>query len=147
MTRAVAGRIFADPLVCESAKGPAQSRSSCALPNSVRVAHLMAQGEDHIHRCFDGNRLTIQHVRAISPLLDSVSGGLLEHGLAADDAKVLNDTVFGDDGCEHDRAFNACLPCDRRIRGQNFVHEQAGGDAGRDLRGACWVGIEPDSWL
>ena len=79
------------------------------------------QVEDHIHRGFHGNRLTVQQEGAVTPGADGIESGLLKHGWTADDAQVFDSSLFRDCCFERNGSLHTRYFGDGRIYGKDLV--------------------------
>ncbi len=58
----------------------------------------MAQRENHIHCGLHFDRLSVEQIRTIAPVLHRIQSGLLQHRLTAGHAQVLDLPGLGDGG-------------------------------------------------
>ena len=96
-----------------------------------------------IHRDLriDLNRIAIQNVRPISPLLHCIDSGGNQHRMTAQHAQIFNRAFFADYSRKRNRALNARLSRQGRIFWLHAVNQQAihhDRDADCPLNGRRW---------
>src|SRR6516225_6978053 len=63
------------------------------------------QREVHVDLRIDFDRLVVQQVRTILPLLYSLNGGRRQHRMSPDYVQVVHGAIFADDGLQYDRTL------------------------------------------
>src|SRR5208283_6081562 len=76
--------------------------------------------------------IAVEVVRLVAPLLYSLDCCLGQHGMAAQDMKILHRAIFADHRLQDHRSLNAGLAGEWRILRSHFVNEKALGHTRRD---------------
>ena len=84
-----------------------------------------SEGEVHLHLRVDLDRLSVQQVWLVLPLLHGFDRGRSQHRVPADQLQVLDVAFLADLRLENDHALNAGLPRQRRIRRRNLSDQKA----------------------
>src|SRR5216684_6637735 len=94
----------------------------------------LASGQGEVHHYFriHFDRLAIQQIWLVSPLLHRIDGGWSQHGMPAHQGQTLDDTILADLCVQHHRSLNARLARQRRIDRFHVFHLQTIGDARRN---------------
>ena len=88
------------------------------------------QRENHVHSRLHIDGLAVQQIRTIAPLAHRVERRLLQHGRAADDAKIDDRSILGDCGCQNYGSLHVCSFGQRRIGRNDLADQQARGNGG-----------------
>src|SRR5208337_4114046 len=118
---------------------------------SRRPVALLSQRENHVNFGIHFHGVAVEQGRLIAPLPDSVERGLHEERMARNDLKLLHRAVLTDDGVELDRAADARLARQWRVKRLHLVdqpcrlHVAANGDALLSLRRWWWRNVGTDT--
>src|SRR6185312_338061 len=108
-----------------------RQRAGIDLP-LLPVALTAGKREVHRNLSIHFDRLAVQKVGLIAPLLYGINSSRGQHWMPTDDMKVLYSSVFPDNCLENHGSLNASLACQGRISGTNFVNQQTLRHALRD---------------
>lgn len=81
--------------------------------------------------------LAVEFVGLVAGAGDGFQCGMGEHGWAADDVRLFYESLFGDDGFDHDCSLNAGLFRDDRVDGLDGSEQASSCDSGRYANRAC----------
>src|SRR5580700_10164064 len=122
-------------LVTPAGPGPTREMLATVLRGALRRPHdwrrapycrLLIQRENHVDRCIDFDRFTVEQRRLVLPLLHGVHRCANQQRMARENFEGFDRATLGNDGVEANRAGDAGLACQRRIDRLNFVDEQRG---------------------
>src|SRR4051812_25684248 len=109
-------------------KGRANAHTfNCKFRKHAAPIRLAAgKREVHLYGRFDLDRLAVQQVWLVLPLLYSFDRCWSQHRVTADQLQILNVAVLADLRLQHYRTLNARLTSERRIRGLDLADQKPG---------------------
>src|SRR2546423_11909797 len=88
------------------------------------------EGKVNLHLRIDFDRLSVQQVGLVLPLLHGLDRGRCQHRMPADQLQVLNGAILADLRLQNYHALNTGLACQRRIYRGHFPNQKTRRNAG-----------------